>query len=618
MQFPLVEPGSGQDYWEIDVTLNGYGGVGNHYFLAEVPESAIASTGGSSTVTVTGADLQGDNTVKVPNAATLTSANVGWSVAGTYQWKYVRAVTTGAVGAGDMKTVVTAAGMTGSPKTITFPVGAAATAVDIATAMKTALDADVDVTAVFDVYRFSDRVFLKKKTGTDTTMNFTLEPAAVGPATNIATVTIATDATIASWVTAVGNNGSGGVGFKLVTLNNTFYQDVNEDLTFTRAASGYSRSYVFEWRDADLAGADLAPYRDYPPPAARFGGVLGDVIFVDGAFGDNVNLVVAPNATDAGGGIPAQTDPNTQPGNAIAISEPVRPESFPADNYLFTGDSPTALIEGSMGMYWRFAKNSLGVIRYIGGQPALSYEKLWTGIGIQNQNQATLGGGGRLYAYTGARGAVRLGVGGEPDTAFAAPVADDMATWTADNVVMGYDANYQYVLFAHNQTLLAYFEPMDVWCAPLNLTSSLGTKKVKSMVTLNSEVYIAAGDDPTIATPNPVISLYKFDAGTGTTGKLVTHWMMSDLESDILSRIRMGVRSDGVKNMIVRTYRNGQSTPSSDQLAPVESGIQIPTTLRSNVRNARMWKVEAILESAGGDAGWENIVVEGETSGITL
>lgn len=680
VQFPIVEPGSGQDYWEVDVTLNGYGGVGNHYFLTEVKESDIASStvtatatvpstkaisgatnaspiaitatahgfatndvvfisgvGGNTaangywTITKTGTDTftlnsstgngaytSGGNVrlgraLSVPNAS-LTSANVGWSASGL-QTETITCVGT-VSGTGDAQTVVTATGMTGSPKTLTFAVTSGDTPADVAEKLKVKLAGDSDVTAVFNVYRDAATVYLQKKSGTDTAMNFTIDnstSAGITPVTTSSTVTMNT------WVTAVGAADSASVGNRLVTVdgNISLPGAATDSATFTRAASGYARSYVFEWRDADLAAADLAPFREYPPPAALFGGVSGDVVFVDGAFGDSVNLVVSPNATSAGGNTPAQTDPKDQPGNAIAVSDPVKPEAFPPDNYLFTGDSPTAILEGSQGVHWRFAKNSLGVIKYIGGQPALSYERLWNGIGIQNQNNATTGAGGRLYAYTGTRGAVRMGVNGEPDTSFAMPVTNDMEAWIPANVSLGYDANYQYVLFAHNQTILAYFEPMDIWCAPLNLSATLGAKKIRSMVTINSEVYIAAGED-SVGGSNPTIDLYKFDAGTGTTGKLVTHWQQSSLETDILSRIRMAVRSDASQNMTVRAYTNGGNTARLDHIVPLSTGIQIPTTIRPNVRNAKMWKIEANLAATSGDSGWETITVEGETSGITF
>jgi hypothetical protein len=649
----------------VDVTLNGYGGVGNHYFLQEIAESSLTGTVSATATAVS------STTISVPNA-TLTSTNVGWTIEGTKQWEYITCAV-GTVVAGNAKTVVTAAGITGSTKTITFSVSSSATATDVATALYTALNGDTDVTTLFDVYRDGVTVYLKKKTGTDSTMNFTLQN---DTCTGITDVTSSTTGTINTWVSAVGAADSHSAGNQLITLNGSIgvYPTATDAVTFTNAVSGVERSYAFEWRDADLAGADLAPIYDYPPPAGLFGGVSGDVTFVDGALGDTVNTVTnSANTTTSTGG------------NVIAVSDPARPESFPPSNYVFTNDVPVAVLEGSQGIYWRFGKNSLGVIRYIGGSPALSYERLWTGMGIQNQKNVAIGGGGRLYAYTGTRGAVRIGVQGEPDTAFAARVADDMASWTPANVVVGYDANYQYIFYAHNQTILAYFEPMDLWCAPLNLSTTLGSRTILAMVTYNSEVYLAAGDltsqrtvtaatnaSPIVITTSAnhgyvtgdkieiagvlgntaangtwtitkvtdttfsldtstgngaytsggtaakPINLYSFNTGSGTTGTFVTQWQESQAESDILSRIRIAVRADASTTATVKTYINGSGTAFSTQSCDVSSGLQIPTTFRPNVRNAKSWKIEGSVTSAGGDAGWENIGVDGDSSGITF
>jgi hypothetical protein len=612
---PLASP-NGQDYWEIDVTLNGFGGVGNHYYLKEIAEADVV---GSITPSAT---IEDSTTIKVANSVTypatqtppqvppppaLSSAQVGFKVEGTYQWKYLTVTLTGTVGAGDVKTVITGAGMTGSPITKTFAVGAGATAADIAEDLYDAINGDaniVGVSAPFEVYRDGATVYLKKKSGTDATMNFTLQEAdaPATPATNITWVTTAPTGSINTWIAAVGADDSGGAGFREIVLTGAIgvYPGSSETVTITNAVDGVPRSIAIEWADGDLAGADLAPIYDYPPPAGMFGGVIGDVVFVDGVFGDTVDVVAGTSNTTP-----------TYVGNAIAISEPTRPESFSPDNYIFTNDAPVAILAGSQGLYWRFGKNSLGVIRYIGNSPALSYERIWTGMGIRNQNNCTLAGGGRLYAYTGARGAIRVGNGGEPDTFFAAAVADDMANWNPSNVVLGYDANYQYVFYAHEKTILAYFEPMDMWCAPLDVSATLGNKTIRAMVTFNSEVYIAAGN-------NSSIDLYSFDTGTGTVAIAATQWQQSALEADIVSRVKVGLTADADGTATVSYYTNGVETPVITQNFGVRNGLQLPTTLRPNIRNARMWKLHSTLASTGQTAGWQNIMVDGESSGITI
>lgn len=480
---PLADS-NGQDYWEIDVTKNGFGGDGAHVYLQETAESTVAAT-----VTAT-ATLDSDTTIGVPNG-TLTSSNIGW----TY----------------------TSAGDT------------------------------------------------------------------------------------ATYVTAVGAADSHSAGKQTITLNAASVITGSQSATFTRAVGGVTRTIVIEWRDADIASADIAPFRDYPPPAGIFGGALGDVTFVDGCLGDTVNVVnFSANTT------------TTTAGNVIAVSDPGKPESYPPDNYLFTGDPPTAVIEGGDGVYWRFGANSLGVIQYVGGSPALSYEKVWSGIGVVNQNCATLGAGGRLYAFTGKRGLVRLGAHGEPDTSFAAAVMDDLAAFTAANVVMGYDANHGYVLVAHGTTILCYFEAANVWCAPITVTG-LGSKTVQSMVTINGAVYIAFGD-------NSEILLYDFNVGSGSAAKAVTPWIPTTGEFDIVSRIRAVVRTDNTNSVTVKTFTNGDyATAKATQTATVAAaGFQQLTTLRPNVRSARMHRIELAYTSAGsGSAGFESVETLGETSEVT-
>lgn len=482
--FPSADS-NGQDYWEVDVTKNAEGALGNHFFLEEIAESTLTAT-----ITAT-ATLDSDATIGLPNG-TLTSSNIGWQY-------------------------------TSSGDTTTY-------------------------------------------------------------------------------VTAVGANDSHSAGKQQITLAAASVITGSQSATFTKAVAGVLRTHVFEWYDADIIAADLAPIRNFPPPAALFGGVMGDVTFVDGAYGDTVNMV-AKTATVS----------TTYRGNAIAISDSAKPESYPPDNFIFTGDGPTAVVPGGDGITWRFAKNSLGVIRYQGGSPALSYERVWTGIGVLSQNSVTLGTGGRLYAYTGQRGAVRLGLGGEPDTLFAAPVADDLAGFTG-TVVLGTDTNHNYVFYGAEQTLLAFYEPLEVWCAPINTLAITGFGyAIRSIVTVNGSAYLCYSDGVTS------IDLYDFNIGSGTQSKVTTPWLSSTEVSDIISRVGISGRFDTASNDVtVKVFTNGNySTPKSNQTIDISStGYQPLGILKPNVRMAKKYRIELSYTSAGGDAGFDDVRIEGESQNI--
>jgi hypothetical protein len=603
--FPEADD-NGQDFWEIDVTLNGFGGVGNHYFLQEVPESAVSSTASTAIEEATGT-FTGTNTIKVSNSV-LASNNLGWIAESRQSIKTV--IVDDAYIIEDFANVEL---QWGSGDTFSGSIQFSVlipqffNTSQIANLIRTALAANVALYDRFVVSGTNADIIVSRKFAEPQDNIFNLAITFQDP--NMAPLPTSTllKYGLSSYITGIGASDSGGTGFQAIQLETThgITSTIEHDFTFRRAVTGVPRSYVIEWRDSDLAGADFAPIRDYPPPAGTFGGVLGDVTFVDGAYSQGL--------------ITSSAQASNARGSAIAVSDPVRPESFPPDNYLFTNDTPVALFEGGQGLYWRFGRNSLGVIRYVGGSPALSFETLWKGVGIQAQTNACLGGGGRLYAYTGTRGAIRLGMGGEPDTQFAARVADDMAAWNPLNVALGYDPNYTYVFYAHERQILCFYEAAEMWCAPIVLPDDLMPGGlIRSFVTVNSEsaigyngIYIAIGDSETI-------NLYSFNTGTGSVGKFVTQWNMAMDQTELLARIKMGLRADAPSDIETKIYINGDSEPVREMVTHIPSaGVKIPSTLRPNVRQARLWKTETTWESNGGDAGLEFVIVEGDTSGIT-
>jgi hypothetical protein len=491
--FPSVDV-NGQDYWEVDVTKNGEGAIGNHFFLQEIPETVIAEAITASRVATN------STTIKVANG-TLTSAHIGWQYTSS----------------GDVTT----------------------------------------------------------------------------------------------YITNVGAADSGGAGQQEITLAAANGSTNTQNATFTRAVAGVTRTYVFEWKDTDIVGSDLAPTRDYPPPAAIFGGVLGDVVFVDGALGDTVD--VTQYAID--NSISRANTTTTFRGNAIAVSDPSRPESFPPDNYLFTNDPPTALLPGTHGIYWRFSRNSLGVVRYVGGSPAITYERLWTGLGIENQKLCTLGAGGRLYAFTGSKGLVRLGINGEPDTAFAGPIHRDLDTATV--TWLGYDGRGQYVLVGTTTRIFAFHEPTGRWCAPVVATNGAASvPQWLHCVTQNGQAIIAA-NDPDSST----YKLYNFnEAGLSVTAypTFVTPWVRSEQSFDILSRVYVDLdagASGGSTNLSLSISCNGgQFTGYSSTSIDVDNNLQNVAVVRPNVSNARSWNLTLTHNTAN----FEQVTVEGESSNITF
>ncbi|HTG95697.1 MAG TPA: hypothetical protein VL866_24055 [Pyrinomonadaceae bacterium] len=147
--------------------------------------------------------------------AALTKAGVPTS--GVYQVETAVIVGTITLG-GNMSVTVTAAGMTGSPKTLTVAVALNDTATQVATKVRAALAADVDVMAMFSVGGTGANVAL----------------TALQSAANDATLNIAYDNDTCTGLTgdASSNNSTAGVkgDYKGVITGNCCVDTTNHDI----------------------------------------------------------------------------------------------------------------------------------------------------------------------------------------------------------------------------------------------------------------------------------------------------------------------------------------------------------------------------------------------------
>lgn len=364
---------------------------------------------------------------------------------------------------------------------------------------------------------------------------------------------------------------------------------VGATLTLSRGSGGTPRTVVIEWRDGDLVGKELAPTRDFPPPAGLFAGSLEDVAFVDGCYADAVDATTSSN-----------------PGSAIAPSEHGKPESYSPDTVIFTNDTPTGLVRGD-GLYWRFGRNSLMVIRYLGGaEKPLSVEPVWEGIGILHQHNAVLGEGGRLYCWSAERGLIRMGENGLPDTAFANEVSDDLAACTDPlKRVLGWYNQMQTLVAFYEKTAWPYFTMLGQWGAPADLTGLIAGN-VKSCIAENNELLISDDQD----------NLYEYNVGTGSVAKIRTGWMQARNMVDTIHSIVVGARCDNTNDITIRTFADGDDSTPADEtpVTPARTGYQRLDTIYPNVQQCESYQIEVEIESntATGDVGIEKITGFGE------
>ncbi|MBS1793675.1 MAG: hypothetical protein JSS81_07470 [Acidobacteria bacterium] len=349
-----------------------------------------------------------------------------------------------------------------------------------------------------------------------------------------------------------------------------------------------ARSVEIEWSDGDLVDQPLAPVDSYPPPACVFCGALGNSVFVDGAYGDTVDGVSASN-----------------PGTVIASSLPLRPEEFPLDWLSFPPDAPTALLRGGDGFYYRFGRNSLGVISYTGGEPAITYQLYWGTTGVAYPHNAVVAEGGRLYAKTGTKGLVRIGAGGEPDAAWAVPVLDDLENLSDAETVLGWDENNQTVCVMNGTTVWPFNSTLEKWGAPLDLSGEV-TGRILSAATYQGALYFSCLDAASI-------NLYKFNAGTGSVMKVFTDWSVSADKNDYIRQILIYMRADSTNPVTVRVFKNEDAvTPVFEkQLTPEIGKPSILPVIDTLIPDLNTYCVYLEQETAGGDAGFERVVVKG-------
>ena len=356
-------------------------------------------------------------------------------------------------------------------------------------------------------------------------------------------------------------------------------------MTLSRGDSGQGRTVVIEWRDGDLVGKPFAPSRDFPPPAGLYSGALEDITFVDGCYADAVDATSGSN-----------------PGSAIAPSEKGKPESFSPDNVIPTNSLPTALVRGD-GLYWRWSRNDLMVLRYLPGENPLSVEIVWEGIGIEYQHNTCLGEGGRLYLWPSERGAMRMGENGLPDTGFANQVADDLAACTDPaKRVVGWYGLKQTVVYMYEKRAWPFFTNLEIWGAPADLEIE---GNVRSCIPDNNKLLISDDLD----------NLYEYDKGTGSVMKIRTGWKPAAEMLDTVHAVIPSVRADNTNPVSVRVYADGDESTAVQELLtdPSRVGYQVLPAVYPNVIDCQSFAVEVEIESttAVGDVGLESLTVLG-------
>ena len=398
-------------------------------------------------------------------------------------------------------------------------------------------------------------------------------------------------------------NATGGSGFdtwiteiisptqaKLNQPNNTG-SNLNEVFTIRHAVEGILRAVEIHYSTESLIGQPFAPFDAFPPPSnLNFAGLINDTLFIE--TNDGIILV----------GVPTYIG------------------SFPPKSALYPPEPAVLYLDGSEGLYWRFGKTSLSVLSYVGGSKPLALQTVWKNHGIKYVQNAAIGYGGRIIAWSGKP--VRLGAGRDPEIDFAFRVYRDFDGWdteqTADMpVVCGYDATNQLEIWAFKRKIMALHAPSGNWCSPCNITPYLTNPAdyIVSCVPVDNRLRITTNS-------GAELTMFVFDQGAGSKLIVQTPDTDSPLQHDTITEIHTSVRVEAnntpCKIKVITDYNDAAALVSFDgnvSNSPPDQDLRI----RENITNARAHSIRVELDADGtGETGVQRVEVFGESSNVYI
>ncbi len=385
-------------------------------------------------------------------------------------------------------------------------------------------------------------------------------------------------------------------------LAGPYYFLLEMDIADLTTVDGVADSVELQFTSASLAQAELAPSLDFMPPEFPFMTALEDVAVGVGAYGDTA-AGVSPSSA----------------GTAVVTSLPIYIESYPPDNISFLPERPRGVVSrAEEGFSLIPGENSLSALLYTGGKNPTTLRGIWPQVGFRRRQNMTLAEGGRLYGFSSGRDLVRLGNEGEPETAWAAPVASRVRGWDPDSEITGWDGRHKLVVFGHLKELLAFAPAMNQgrggWCSPFDLTGKI-TGDLCACVTVRGQLLLAANDGTTVR-------LYNFNAGTGSVCEVYFPEVMTTEQSMTVMQIVAALRADSTGFPVrLKLFKNGDTSAAaydSGDITLTRTGFQ-NLFVRPSLRCARTVQAYLKMTSAGGsDVGPDFLGLGGEQDEVAL
>jgi hypothetical protein len=420
--------------------------------------------------------------------------------------------------------------------------------------------------------------------------------------------------TFTSWIRAVPVAPGSTTATTLTMADNITATGAGKTATIDAQVGGVARTLAFEWYDGDLL-SDIPPTDHNRPPACVFLAVLGDRILYIGCYADGTTAVTAAN-----------------PGVMVAASKLNYPEAVPADfNHLWAlPGPPTAVIAREAdGAIFVFGADYLASFRKgdtsdADGAQSIQYTVHWNNVGVSSQRNVVLADSA-VYCYTGAQGIARFVSGGDVDRTFAAPIADRFIAQASSAVIVGFDpAMQQIFLGTQGGNMVPYSLAAGVWGAELS-TAGISTWPVGATVstffTYSNKLYAC------MDTGGADYAIYQFnkEGVGGSTWKVFSGWRDGGHPGKVKTILHVKpVTSfdhwaESLQSLVVNVYRNltGSVAATKTYSFSGEAAPQL-TAWKSNVKNCRSYKIE-LTSAADADAGGFNeILIDGTVSWITV
>jgi hypothetical protein len=298
--------------------------------------------------------------------------------------------------------------------------------------------------------------------------------------------------------------------------------------------NGTLRAIELEWQDGDLT-SEFAWIDDYPPPAGTHCGALNNVTLVGGCYAD------------------ATADPTSSgPGTCIAQSLQNFPESFRPTDLLYLPEPIVGMLGRQSDAYlYVGCRDSIHQVQYVGGSDgsACVLTTLWPDVGIAHPH-AWCQAYGMIFVITAVGQLVTLNAMGQPDSTFAAPIADAIKTWDPAATVLNFHPNTDQLVVSNGSQAYAFCFRQGGWSGTIpysDFASGSALSAVQSQKQM--KITLDGGGSHT---------LFSFNVGSGSTTTAMSHWFKSPTQgrTKTIWEVADTWQADATSSVYISVHRN--------------------------------------------------------------